>query len=74
VLGNKVRNNDRVLLYLTLVSLNVSNRCVSVEQNFVEILAVVILTVNVYMSGRTNAFFSLLITATQSIFIIQVFK
>lgn len=74
MLGNKVRNNDRVLLYLTLVSLNVSNRCVSVEQNFVEILAVVILTVNVYMSGRTNAFFSLLITATQSIFIIQVFK
>jgi len=28
VLGNKVRNNDRVLFYTTHVSLNVSNRCV----------------------------------------------
>ena len=68
-----IGNNDRVLFYLTHVSLNVSNRCVSVEQNFVEVLAAVILTVNVYLSGRINAFFSLLITVTQSIFIIRVF-
>jgi len=46
---------------------------VSVEQNYVEFLAVVILTVNVYLSVIINVFFSLLITATRSIFIIQVY-
>jgi len=45
---------------------------VSVEQNFIEFLVVVKPAVNVYLPGRIPAFFSLLLTSIQSIFIIQV--